>query len=462
MSARRTSAILTVIAMVAAVLGLSATSQASGATPKAAPATISPTLARAAATVGQPSTNYVPPPTSFFSYPNRGRAGQQAIRIRVLKTIRSVWGGPKTPRGMTYEGNGTIRIATWTLADWEVARALVAAQRRGVSVQIVAARSANKDHQQWKWLKRKLGQRTYIPGKSGSRDKVSFARECRGACRGPGGTAHAKYFMFDNVGSGHVHNVVVQSSMNLTVTGYKGQWNQAFVNRSAAIYDQFLSVFRETRIGRATSPSFRSFNAGTTVSLFFPLRGGNKGNDPVMKMLNRTSCTGHTKIRIIQYAIYGSRGTYLAKKLRSMWSRGCDVRIIYSVSSRPVISILRNGSGRGRIPMKQSVTTNRQREIVKYNHSKWMSIMGPQGSYVMTGSSNWSAFAFAGDEQIQEIKSRFQAGRHNSTFNTTWRQKTSHPPMYGKKGSEGRIMWDIPPQPTFGKGIYKNLSANGD
>ena len=445
--------------MVTTVFALSSTSPASGVTPKAA--TTTSTTAAKAAVVGQPSTNYVPPPTSFFSYPNRGAAGRQAIRGRVLKTIRSVWGGRKTPRGMTYEGNGTIRLATWSFADWEVARALVAAQRRGVSVQIVAAKTANKDHKQWRWLKQKLGQRLYIPGKAGSRDKVSFARECRGACRGPGGTAHSKYFMFDNVGNGHIRNVVVQSSMNLTVMGYKGQWNQAFVNRSATIYEQFMTIYRQLRIGRVSGSSNRNFVAGTTVSRFFPLRGGNRNNDPVMRLLNRTSCAGGTKIRIIQYAVYGTRGTYLAKKLRSMWSRGCSVRMIYAVSSRPVISILRNRSGRGPIPMKQSVITNSRREIVKYNHSKWMSIIGRQGSTVQTGSSNWSAFAFACDEQIQEVKSRFQANRHNSAFNTTWRQKTSHAPGYGKKGSEGRVMWDIPPQPTFGKGIYKYLTASG-
>jgi len=447
--------------MVATVVAVSTSTQASGVTPKAAPAASSQTLA-GSAVVGQPSTNYVFPPTSYFAYPNRGAAARQAIRLRVLNTIRSVWGGPKTPRGLTYEGNGSIRIATWTLADWEVARALVAAQRRGVSVQIVAARQANKDHKQWKYLKQHLGQRLYIPGKAGSRDKVSFARECSGACRGPGGTAHAKYFMFDNVGSGHTRNVVVQSSMNLTTMGYKGQWNQAFGTRSAAIYDAFMTIYRQTRVGRVSGSSYRNFTAGTIISRFFPLPGGNARNDPVMRMLNRTSCAGHTKIRIIQYAIYGSRGTYLAKKLRSMWSRGCDIRIIYAVSSRPVISILRNASGRGRIPMKQSVITNRRREIVKYNHSKWMTIMGPQGSYTQSGSANWSDFAFTGDEQMQEIKSRFQASRHNAVFDVTWRQRSSHPPMYGKKGHEGRIMWDIPPQPTFGKGIYKYLSPNGD
>ena len=63
-----------------------------------------------------------------------------------------------------------------------------------------------------------------------------------------------------------------------------------------------------------------------------------------MRILNRTSCTGatagsngRTRIRIINYAIYGDRGTWIAKKLRSLWSRGCDIKVIYAVSSRPVV-----------------------------------------------------------------------------------------------------------------------------
>ena len=71
--------------------------------------------------------------------------------------------------------------------------------------------------------------RLYKPGQPETRDKVSFARECRGSCRGRGGTPHAKYFLFTNVGTHTSPNVVIQTSMNLTPMGYQGQWNQAEV-----------------------------------------------------------------------------------------------------------------------------------------------------------------------------------------------------------------------------------------
>ncbi len=424
---------------------------------------------------GRPPRNYVIAPGSYFSFPNRSKSDRVAIRNRVIATINSVWGGPKTPSGMARRGNGTIRIATWSFKDMTVAKALVAARKRGVSVQVVAAKSANTDHQPWRWLKKRLGKRLYSPGHPETRELVSFARECRGSCRGRGGTAHSKYFMFDNVGRNHARNIVVQTSMNLTGMGYQGQWNQAYVTANSTIYQQFLTIYRQTRIGQPIAQSYRTFVAGSVTSKFFPLRGGRPSNDPVMEILNRVRCTGstaggsggRTKIRIIQYSIYGERGDWLAKKLRSLWSAGCDVAIIYAVSSRPVVGILQHSSGRGAIPMRQSVVTNDLREIVKYNHSKWMTVVGNWGGasdafVTFTGSANWSPFAFTGDEQMQQILSRSQALRHNSVFSKTWNQPSSHPPMYGTKAQEARMMARIPEQPTFGKGIYKHLTPYGE
>ena len=97
----------------------------------------------------------------------------------------------------------------------------------------------------------------------------------------------------------------------------------------------------------------------------------------------------------MQYAIYGDRGVWIAKKLRRLWKAGCDVAIIYSVSSRPVLSVLRSNAGRGPVPMKQSVVKDYWGNIVKYNHSKWMTISGrwgrSRGVYqTFSGSANWA------------------------------------------------------------------------
>ena len=121
---------------------------------------------------------------------------------------------------------------------------------------------------------------------------------------------------------------------------------------------------------------------------------------------------------MLQYAIYDDRGLWLSKKLRSLWNAGCDVQIIYSLATRPVLAILRNSSGRGGIPMRQSVIKNGAGEIVKYNHSKWMTITGRWGgssaAYVtFTGSANWADPAFGDDEPLTLTHTgRSKCGEH--------------------------------------------------
>ena len=478
MPVRHSSILFVCVAMLASVLS---TAAGSSAATTAQPAPARTSNATAARVAGQPPSNYRIAPTSYFSFPNRSRASKLEIRNRVLRTINSTWGGRKTPAGLARQGNGTIRIATWTFKDWAIARALRNARARGVSVQVVAANKPNDESGAWKWLKGQFGSRLYQPGNTRTREMVSFARECGGSCRGRGGTAHSKYFMFTNVSTAHTPYIVIQSSMNLTPMGYQGQWNQAEVSHKEGVWKHFMGIYQQTRIGRPVRATYRNFNDGNILSSFYPIGSRRPSTDPVMKMLNRTRCTGataggtsngRTRIRIINYAIYGDRGVWIAKKLRNLWNRGCDIKMIYAVSSRPVISILRNASGRGRIPLRQSVITNRRREIVKYNHSKWMTITGHYGSdtsawKTMSGSANLSIFAFACDEQVQTIDSRGQALRHINNFNITWRQKSSHAPGFGIKASEGRMteaqrIAQIPSEPTWGRGIYKYLSPSGE
>ena len=464
---RRTVASITGLITLLGTLSLVGAAPASS----SVPSTSSQQPSIAVQSAWTPARNYVMSPGSFFAFPNAGSANKFAIRNRVLYTIQGVWGGPRD-RNRLPINDGAIRIASWSFNDMGIAKALIAAHNRGVSVQVMAAASRNKKEKAWRFLRKKLGGNYYKAGVVNSSEKVSFARQCRGACRGRGGTPHSKYFMFNDVGSNHVENVVMQTSMNLTKMGYSGQWNQAQVSWSPQTYNHFLTIFRETRTGVPQSVPYRRYTFGNVTNLFFPRPGTSATSDPVMQVLNQTRCTGstaggngRTKIRVINYAIYDSRGVWLAKKLRSLWNAGCDVAIIYSLSTRPVLGILRNGSGRGAIPMRQSVITNGRREIVKYNHSKWMSIAGnwhnSTASYVtLSGASNWSTAAFSNDEQMQQISAYTTARAHLLNFNKTWAQKTSHAPGFGIKGSEGRL---LPPGNTipWGKGAFKYLNPNG-
>ncbi len=438
----------------------------------AAPA---PSGLRAAGVVGQPRVNYVPTSRPYFAYP-KSKTDRMVIRNRVLRTIQSTWGGPRTRAGLARTGNGTIRIATWSFKDWTIAKALVAARNRGVSVQILAAKAANKDSGPWRYLRKSLGGRLYKPGHPTTRPLVSFARQCSGACRGPGGTAHAKYFLFDKVGASRTRYITFQTSMNLTKFAYTNQWNQAQVLKSKAVYDDFGAIFREARVTRPVAQPYRARQvAPAIVDYFFPRPGARSAQDPVMELLNRVACAGagsggnaghFTRIRIIQYAMYGDRGVWLAKKLRNLWGRGCDIKIIYTLMTRPVLQILRNGSGRGPVPMRQSVTKNGGGVITSYNHSKWMTISGrfaPSRSTWVTfsGSSNWSLLAFGSDEQMQRIHSRANTLLYLRAFNKTWAQKTSKRPPGGRVIESARTV-PVPglpeDSPAWGQGVYRYLT----
>jgi hypothetical protein len=463
---RRTPALAAVLlALVTAVTSTAVTG---------VPAAEAGTGSSRAAAVGQPRVNYVPTSRPYFAYP-KSKRDRMVIRNRVLRTIQSTWGGPRTRAGLARSGNGTIRIATWSFKDWAVAKALVAARNRGVSVQVVAAKSANQGSGPWRYLRQKLGTRLYKAGHPTTRELVSFARSCRGACRGPGGTPHAKYFLFDKVGSSRTRYITIQSSMNLTEFAYTNQWNQAQVMKSKSVYDDFVYVYRQARRGHPVSQPYRARQvAGAIVDYFFPRTRARAAQDPVMEILNRVACTGagsggnashHTRLRIIQYAMYGDRGVWIAKKLRNLWGRGCDIKIIYSLMTRPVLQILRHRSGRGAIPMRQSVTKNGG-VITSYNHSKWMTITGRWSPNVsnwitFTGSANWSLLAFASDEQMQRIHSRANALLYMQAFNKTWGQKTSKRPPGGRLLEAGRTtpIPGVPEDaPAWGEGAYRYMT----
>jgi hypothetical protein len=477
MSMRRlptATAVLVALACVAGVVGSSAAAAAptvatAPAAPAAQPAAAAPAVTPTATAVGTPPGNFAVLPGTYFSFPNTSTAARYNIRNRVLLTINSVWGGPRGALGQPVPGNGSIRIATWSFDDWGVAKALVAAKNRGVSVQVVAAALRNSDNGPWNYLQRYLGIYRYVPGHPETAETTSFARQCRGSCRGVGGTPHSKFFLFDNVGAGHHRSIVMQSSMNLTNFAVVGQWNQAQVLWGSPYWSHHMGIFRQMRVGAAVYPSYRRYTYGNVDDIFFPKRGTTAATDPVMEALNKVRCAGaasggtngRTKIRIIQYAIYDDRGLWLARKLRYLRSAGCDVAIIYSLMTRPVLDILRG------VPKRQSVIKNSRGEIVKYNHSKWMTITGnwdnnPRAYLSFSGSANWSNAAFADDEQMQQILSYTIARNFLLNFTATWNQHTSRAPSYARMMVNGRMTTTtVPEDAAFGQGAYKYMTPNG-
>ena len=419
---------------------------------------------------GPPPVNTVLPTGSYFSYLKRSTADRTAIRNRVVRAINSTWGWyyrpvrkdpawPNRISGWT-KHRGAIQMTTWSFNDWGVRDALVRAAARGTMVRIIAAKGVNttEGYRPWKSLKASLNSAT-------NRRRGNWARECGGACRGAGGAPHSKYFIFKDMGRGvadrtrpRLANVTMQTSMNLTAFAYNGQWNQATVTQGSAVASHFRTIFNLSAVKRRGTS--RTWTTGAITDMFFP-KGG--AADPVIRALNQVSCSGGTRVRVIQYAIHGARGNQVAKKLRSLWGRGCDVRIIYSISSRPVLSILRSRSGRGAIPVRQQVIKNRAGEVVKYNHSKWLAIHSrARGSWLAhAGSANWSDLAFRSDEQMQNLRGFSRVNPFFRAFDRTWSQGTARTPSFGRTYVGGRLVPATPEQPKYGEGMLRHLTELG-
>ena len=117
--------------------------------------------------------------------------------------------------------------------------------------------------------------------------------------------------------------------MNLTPMAYQGQWNQAQVVRSPAVYADFLGIFRQVRLGRPgpSLPRVRGPAASSISSSPFrgPRRPMTRGDaDPQPGQLKRRHAGGtrrdRTRIRIIQYAMYGDRGHMDREEARYLWN----------------------------------------------------------------------------------------------------------------------------------------------
>jgi phosphatidylserine/phosphatidylglycerophosphate/cardiolipin synthase-like enzyme len=106
--------------------------------------------------------------------------------------------------------------------------------------------------------------------------------------------------------------------------------------------------------------------------------------------------------------MYAERGLNIANKLRDLWERGCDIKIVYAVFGNNVLKILRHTS-RGSVPFHQIASDNNQDGIYdRYLHMKNMSISGnfdgdTNAEVVWNGSANYTSVALASDEIVMRI-----------------------------------------------------------
>ena len=358
----------------------------------------------------KPPRRYNPPAGVKLNAPLGTIEEQQVIRRHLNRTIDS------TPAG------ARIGVLSWNIRDDLFVDKLIAAHKRKVTVRVLVAKG-NWTEENPNPLMDRLNVALRIKDKRWSNDRRpkserSKVKACRSSCRGPRGIAHAKYYLFSHVGpkleKPIATGVVMQGSANATVVATNRQWNDLHtIKGRPAVYKYFNRIFEESERDRPVDPTYsRKVFKGFTAE-FLPW--GSRAGDPTLQQLNRVKCTGatggsgvggRTHIRIAQTAFLDERGELIARRLKTMWDRGCDIRIVYALMGNRVLRIMREPTGRGPVPIQQ-ITQDWDYDGVydRYLHTKFMTISGvyagnTSAEVSINGSTNWTAKAMRSDETI--------------------------------------------------------------
>jgi hypothetical protein len=392
--------------------------------------------------------SYNPPAGPIFSHPYR-KGYRYIIRDHILRTINS------TPPG------AYIQAASWSFSSKTYRKALKAARNRGVKVQLVLAQRNKPDNSDYGRLVRTFGTSVTVDG--------TWVKKCWHSCRGVSGTMHSKMFMFSEVY--RTPYVMISGSANLTDFAVTNQWNQMnTVTGDPAVYQEAVNVF--TQMYHDTPAPYIETHFPNLTSYYYPRGRVSAANDFMMQALAPVQCkgavnagkNGRTIVRIAMYAWYQSRGKWLAKRVRQLWQQGCQVQIVYAISSNPVKGIQYSPAGRGRIPMRQILLTNTEGTPIYYLHDKWVAITGNyagvrNNSVSFHGSFNFSDLGFGSDEQFQMLPGRSAYDRFARDFRLLWKDKQARAPSPTSKipTVEGRYSED---DLRLGTGVYRYMDAD--
>ncbi|ABL83255.1 hypothetical protein Noca_3755 [Nocardioides sp. JS614] len=362
------------------------------------------------------ATSWRPAEGGFFNNPWGERADKFRIERQIVAAIRHARKG------------SYIRIAVYSFDRVNVARALIDAHRRGVHVQVL-----HNDHQvtaAMRMLRTELGT---------DRGRRSWDHICTTGCRSEQGVLHDKIYLFDRTGA--AENVVMTGSANLTLNATAHQFNDLLVQRNAPrLHHVLLRLFWELRRDRTAQPLFEHKVLKHYRLWVLPHPRTTAANDPVMQVLRQVRCRGargntgvdgRTKIRVSMHSWNGDRGTWIADKLRRLYARGCNVKVMWSLAGAEMKQAIGAPTPRGEVPRRAdgyNTDCDVLQEVDMYSHQKYLTISGRYGrdrraSYVFTGSSNWTAQGLSGDEMILRAHGLRLVRQWNHNFDFIWRHR---------------------------------------
>jgi phosphatidylserine/phosphatidylglycerophosphate/cardiolipin synthase-like enzyme len=389
--------VVLVVALLGALLTFVPAGNAAGTQPSAT-ATAEPSAS--AEQLARP--RYSPPKGPIFNNP----LGSAEAQYRVLNQVQDAIKHARR--------RSTIKVMSWNIMSRSVVTTLLNAQKRGVRIRALMDHSnlADIPNPYFKRLRRGF----VAQNQNLRRENWSYARTCKRSCRGRGGQAHGKFYLFSHTGT--ARNVFMEGSANLTAASATNQWNDLFTFvGDIPLYSFAGSVFDQMWRDRPVRAAFVKKKTANGTLYFSPYRGPNFNGDPIQRLLDNVRCKGalnvgnrRTIIRVAPDVIRNERGLRAARRLKQLWNQGCDVKIAYTILGRDSHDVLRCSSGRGPVPLRHLVQDfNGDRQFDNYFHLKAISINGVVGRnrrahVLMNGSSNLSGMASASDENIMIMR----------------------------------------------------------
>lgn len=385
------------------------------------------------------TTKYTPPEGPLFNVP-RSPDDTKMLRLenQILPAIRHA--RPKS----------IIRFSMFSYDRMPITKALIAAKKKGVSVQVLV-----NDHEithAQRVLRRAIGH---------DRHKKNWIYQCKNGCRSSGENLHDKFYLFSHTGA--ARSVVMTGSINMKMNGHKNQYNDLWShNDNDGLFKAFDNLFEHLKADKLDKPTYWVQNIGNHFQLqATPFHNYGPKNDPIMSILRPVHCSGaqgstgnngHTVVRVIMHAWGEERGAYIANKLRRLYANGCDVKLLYGFSGLQVRKELRKSTKRGKVPIRSTgYDTNCDTELDLYTHQKNLFISGnyaknPKTQLVVTGSSNWTGDGMRGDEEIFKILGMKTFPGYARDFNWLWDYRSHSVPWSPTSGKA------YEPAPTHANG----------
>jgi phosphatidylserine/phosphatidylglycerophosphate/cardiolipin synthase-like enzyme len=304
----------------------------------------------------------------IFASPADDPGANLAVRAQV-ENIRH------TPPG------ATIRIVAYSFSVSQVSEPLIAADRRGVHVQVVVDGRHSHDFAATQAVEAALGD---------DRHRGSFIILTDRSARGTVSHSHQKSWSFSRTGDSH--HVVMVGATNLSVLGTTGQYSDmyTFVDRPD-VWRAFSTIFKAQARDRPVPNPAVTDRLGPDTAYFDP--GFSMTHDPIADIIAALPADTSTHIRIVMYAWHPPRGQRIVDLLLEKLKGGASVEIVRGPFVRqPLDALVAAGAKVHRGFFANGDHVHDKLMIVKDSRD------GGTEHFVTTGSDNWGNVSFLRDD----------------------------------------------------------------